>query len=176
MGMFTRLVPAVVLAVCIAAPAPAADSPLDSVVDSDSLVHQAAPVFVRDDLHHHRVDLGEMKGKVILLNFWATWCAPCQVEMPRFAEWQRVYGARGLQVIAVSMDDDAAPVRAYERRHPAPFPVLMGDAQLGRMYGGVLGLPATFLIDRRGMVAAHFKGAPHLGRMEAEVRRLLDQP
>jgi cytochrome c biogenesis protein CcmG/thiol:disulfide interchange protein DsbE len=78
-----------------------------------SLVGRRAPEFSLDDLHGTHVDLARDRGKVVLLNFWATWCAPCKVEMPRFMEWQREYGARGLVVIGVSIDDSAAPARAH---------------------------------------------------------------
>lgn len=141
----------------------------------DPLLHHPAPQFSRTDFAQRPIDLATYRGKVVLLNFWATWCAPCQVEMPRFAQWQKAYGPSGLQVIAVSMDDDAATVRNFLQRRPVPFPVLMGDEQLGALYGGILGLPVTFLIDRHGTVAAHFKGEPPLGKMESEVRRLLNQ-
>ena len=152
-----------------------ASSGMAPAAERDSLLHRPAPLFSRKDVAQRPVDLAAYKGKVVLLNFWATWCGPCQVEMPRFAQWQNSYGPRGLQVIAVSMDDDDAPVRSFLKRRSMPFPVLMGDEQLGSQYGGILGLPVTFLIDRRGVVAAHFKGEPPLGKMESEVRRLLDQ-
>lgn len=141
----------------------------------ESLLHHRAPQFARTDMAQHSVNMADYKGKVVLLNFWATWCAPCQIEIPRFAEWQKSFGAKGFQVVAVSMDDSAAPVEKFLRRRPLPFPVLMGDEQLGSQYGGVLGLPITFLIDRHGIVAAQFKGEPRLAQMETEIRRLLDQ-
>src|SRR3974390_2574623 len=105
------------------------------------LLHKTAPEFVRADLSGRRIDLKAYRGKVVLLNFWATWCASCQVELPRFAAWQRKYDAKGLQILAVSMDDDAKPVRATVLRLRLDFPVVMGDAKLGIRYGGVFGLP-----------------------------------
>jgi thiol-disulfide isomerase/thioredoxin len=138
-----------------------------------SLLHKPAPEFVRMDLQQARVDLAATRGHVVLLTFWATWCAPCQVEMPRFVQWQNRYGAEGLEIIGISMDDDAGPVKALARKRHVNYPVIMGDAELGRLYGGVLGLPVTFLIDRKGAIAARFKGETDLARMEREVRRLL---
>ena len=137
------------------------------------LVHKAAPAFVRVDLAGRKIRLNDYRGKVVLLNFWATWCAPCQVELPRFAEWQKRYGSQGLQVLAVSMDDSAAPVRRTARRLHLDFPVVMGDPKLGEKYGGVLGLPITFLIDRDGTIVAQFKGATDLGALEGQVKRLV---
>lgn len=136
-------------------------------------LYKQAPEFVRTDLSGHNIDLKEFRGKVILLNFWATWCAPCQVELPKFESWQKNYGVQGLQVLAVSMDDEEPPVRRTVRRLHLDFPVIMGDAKLGEEYGGVLGLPVTFLIDREGRIIAEFKGAADLNSMEARVRRHL---
>ncbi len=122
------------------------------------LMRKAAPAFVRTDLTGRKVRLADYRGKVVLLNFWATWCASCQVELPRFAEWQKTLGAQGLQVLAVSMDDNPAPVRKTARRMHLNYPVVMGDAKLGEEYGGVLGLPVTYLVDRDGIVVKQIKG------------------
>jgi cytochrome c biogenesis protein CcmG, thiol:disulfide interchange protein DsbE len=138
------------------------------------LTNKPAPAFVRLDLAGRRVRLGQYRGKVVLLNFWATWCGPCQAELPRFAEWQKRYGAQGFQVLAVSMDDSEAPVRRTVRRLHLDFPVVMGDAKLGEEYGGVLGLPITFLIDRDGWVVKRVKGASDLKELEDSVKRVLD--
>lgn len=138
-----------------------------------TLVHKRAPEFVRSDLAGAKVDLRQYRGKVVLLNFWATWCAPCRVEMPRFAEWQRRYAADGLQVIAISMDDDAAPVRTFVQDRQFNFPVVMGDEKLGTLYGGVLGLPITFLIARDGKAAARFDGEADLRDLEEQIQKLL---
>ena len=102
------------------------------------LVHKAAPEFVRADLAGKQIDLKKFRGKVVLLNFWATWCAPCQIELPKFESWQKKYGAEGLQVVAISMDDGDTPVRKTVRRLGLSFPVLIGDAKVGEAYGGVL--------------------------------------
>lgn len=133
-----------------------------------------APEFVRRDLTGHNLDLARLHGKVVLLNFWATWCAPCQVEMPMFARWQEQYGPQQLTVIGISMDDDSELVRRMVHAQRIDYPVAMGDAKLGQRYGGVLGLPLTFLIDRKGIVRAKFQGETDLGKIEASLRSLLD--
>ena len=138
-----------------------------------SLVHKRAPEFVRTDLDHKRLDLNAYRGKVVLLNFWATWCAPCQVEMPSFVNWQNIYGPRGLQVIGISMDDDPALVRSLVGKLKLNYPVAMGDVKLGNLYGGVLGLPVTYLIDRHGMIQAEFQGEADLGKIEMQMKSLL---
>jgi len=136
-------------------------------------LHKAAPQFKRTDLNGRSIDLRDYRGKVVLLNFWATWCASCQVELPRFDAWQKKYGADGLQVLTVSMDDGDAPVRKTVRRLHLALPVVMGDAKLGEAYGGVLGLPVTFLIRRDGVVEAKVKGETDLDALESQVRRML---
>ena len=119
--------------------------------------------------------LRPFSGRVVLLTFWATWCAPCQVEMPHFVRWQQELGPRGFQVVAISMDDDAAPVLNLTRKRNVNYPVIMGDEQLAGLYGEVLGLPVTFLIDRRGNIAAIFKGESNLGAMKARIVKLVDR-
>ncbi len=141
---------------------------------SGPALNRPAPEFSLTDLNHKRLDLCALRGKVVLLDFWATWCAPCQVEMPHFVNWQKEYGERGLQVIGISMDDDAGPVRNLYRRLRVNYPVAMGDARLGETYGGIYGLPVTFLIDRNGMIRAEYQGVTDLGKIQAKVLSLLN--
>ena len=142
-------------------------------VAATSMLHKPAPVFVRTDLNNRKLDLRAYRGKVVLLDFWASWCAPCQVEMPRFMAWQRQYGPRGLQVIGISMDDDPAAARKVVEKLKLNYPVAMGDVKLGESYGGVLGLPLTFLIDRHGIIQARFSGEADLNAMEQQLKALL---
>lgn len=137
------------------------------------LLHKPAPAFSRSDFQHRKVDLRSYKGKVVLLDFWATWCAPCLVEIPHFTAWQKQYGPRGLQVVGVSMDDDpAAALKVYEKLK-INYPVVMGDEKLGNSYGGVLGLPVAFLIDRMGVIQAQFQGETDLKIVEKQIIKLL---
>ena len=138
-----------------------------------TLVNKPAPAFARTTLDNQSVDLAGLRGRVVLLNFWATWCAPCQVEMPRFVAWQTKYNADGLSIVGVSMDDDSEPVKALVRNLNLNFPVVMGDEKLGLAYGGVLGLPVTYLIDRHGIIRARYQGESSLDAMEAAIRQLL---
>jgi len=138
-----------------------------------SLLHKEAPEFVRTDLHHRKLDLRTYRGKVVLLDFWATWCASCQLEMPRFVAWQTQYGSRGLQIIGISMDDDPELARKMYEKQRLNYPVAMGDDKLGRLYGGVLGLPLAFLIDSQGKVQALFRGEADLNLIEEEFKALL---
>ena len=135
---------------------------------------KTAPDFTLKDANGNAVKLSDYRGKVVLLNFWATWCASCQVELPRFEEWQKRYSKDGLQVLTISMDDGDAPVRKTVRKLHLALPVVMGDAKLGESYDGVLGLPVTFLIARDGTVVAKIKGETDLGALETRLRQLLN--
>jgi peroxiredoxin len=159
------------LVACLAASIAVATA--QSAPPAQNLLNKQAPDFTRQDFHGHALHLAGFRGKVVLLNFWATWCAPCQVEMPVFASWQRQYGPQGLQVIGVSMDDDAAAARKLAERLKLDYPIAMGDARLGLRYGGVLGLPLSLLVDRNGVVRARFQGETDVNVMENRVRELL---
>ena len=135
-------------------------------------VGHSAPNFSRPDLSHRKIVLSSYRGKVVLLNFWATWCEPCLTEMPTFVEWQKQYGSRNFQVIGISMDDAAPEVIATVSRLKLNYPILMGDEYLGADYGGVLGLPVTFLIDRDGKIQARYQVAS-LTRINSDIQSLL---
>lgn len=140
---------------------------------SEPLLNRPAPHFARQSLSGEKIDLADYRGKVVLLNFWATWCVPCRIELPRFDAWQAKYGRRGLAVVAVSMDDDPAQARRVVQKLHLGFPVLVGDAKLGEQYGGVFGLPVTFLIDRRGIVRRRIEGEQKLDWLEQQVETML---
>jgi cytochrome c biogenesis protein CcmG/thiol:disulfide interchange protein DsbE len=135
-------------------------------------VGHSAPNFSRPDLSHRKIVLSSYRGKIVLLNFWATWCGPCLTEMPTFVEWQKQYGPGNFQVIGISMDDAAPEVIATVSRLKLNYPVVMGDEYLGAAYGGVLGLPVTFLLDRDGKIRARYQGAS-LTRIDSDIQNLL---
>jgi len=132
-----------------------------------------APDFTAVDLAGRTLALSDYKGKVVLLDFWATWCEPCRTEVPAFVELQKKYGAQGLQVLGISLDEDARPVRGFYARFHMNYPVALGDAKLAESFGGILGLPVAFLIGRDGRIEAKYAGRTGAAVFERDVRALL---
>jgi len=132
-----------------------------------------APDFALPQLDGQELRLSSYRGKVVLLDFWASWCEPCRVETPHLIELQQKYGDRGLQIIGVSMDDSPDPARVFYRQYHMNYPVVMGNAKTGEEYGGVLGLPIAFLIDRDGRIKAKHIGATKPEVFEKDIASLL---
>ncbi len=119
-----------------------------------------APDFTLKDAEGKPLKLSDLRGKVVLLNFWATWCGPCALEIPWFVEFQQQFKNRGLEIVGVSMDDDGwTAVKPYIAEHKINYHVLLGNDSVSQLYGGVESLPTTFIIDRDGKFAL----APHVG-------------
>jgi peroxiredoxin len=140
-----------------------------------NVMPNAAPEFSLTDLDGKPLTLAQSRGKVVLLDFWATWCTPCRQETPQFVALQQKYGARGLQIVGISMDDGPEPVRAFYREFKMNYPVAMGTAQVAEAYGGVLGLPIAFLIDRRGRIIARYEGPVNMPHLKQRIESLLKE-
>jgi len=116
--------------------------------------------FTLRDANGTAVKLSDYRGKVVLLNFWATWCGPCTLEIPWFIEFEQQYKTQGFAVIGVSMDEEGwNAIKPYMAAHKMNYRGLLGDDSVSQLYGGVESLPTTFLIDRKGRVAF----PPHIG-------------
>jgi thiol-disulfide isomerase/thioredoxin len=135
-----------------------------------------APGFQLTSLSGEKIDLQAYRGKVVLLDFWATWCGPCRIEIPGFVQLQNKYGSQGLVVVGVSMDDGPEPVRTFYNSFHMNYPVAMGSDKLGMLYGGIFGLPTTFLIGRDGRIYAKHEGLTDLAVFEDEIKELLAAP
>ena len=140
------------------------------------VIGQPAPAFSLIDLEGKRLGLAALRGKVVLLDFWATWCAPCRTEIPHFINLQNRYRDRGLQVVGISFDDEAAPVRAFYRQYKMNYPVAIGDAALAERYGGILGLPVAFVIGCDGRIHSRHAGETDVSVIERDIQPLLRGP
>jgi peroxiredoxin len=135
---------------------------------------QAAPDFTLQSLEGHAVHLSDYRGKGVLLNFWATWCQPCKMEMPWFVELQKQYGPLGLQVVGVAMDD-ASPeeIGKFAKELGVNYPILLGKESVGDAYGGVQFLPETFFINREGKVVDKVFGLKSRSEIEESIKKSL---
>ncbi|PYU97451.1 MAG: hypothetical protein DMG26_21355 [Acidobacteria bacterium] len=116
--------------------------------------HPLAPDFSLGDLSGQKLRLADYRGKVVLLDFWATWCGPCRIEIPGFVELQNRYRDKGFTIIGISMDDGPEPVKEFYREFKMNYPVALGDEKVSELYGGIIGLPTSLLIGRDGRIYA----------------------
>ncbi len=136
-----------------------------------------APDFTLKSTEGNTVRLSDYRGKAVLLNFWATWCPPCKIEMPWFVDLQKQYGAEGLQVIGVSVDDDAEKnadkIGKFAKEMNLNYLVLLGNDKVSDQYGGVEGLPTTFFIDRSGNIVGYIQGLESHSVIEDNIKKAL---
>ena len=134
-----------------------------------------APDFTLPTLDGRTVKLSDFRGKAVLLNFWATWCPPCKLEMPWFEDLQREYGKDGLVVLGVAMDDtDPKTIAKFASELGVNYPVLLGTDQVSDDYGNVQYLPTTFYIGRDGTIVDKMTGLLDRKDIEAAVRKTLN--
>jgi len=141
----------------------------------DSEARPANFDFTLEDMHGDKVALESFKGKVVLLNFWATWCGPCKIEIPWFVEFTDQHKDDGLVVLGVSIDDTAEKIRAFAEDYDVNYPLLVG---LGRedfqeSYGPIWGIPMTFFIDRQGTLCRTHAGIADREEFEKDISDLL---
>ncbi len=145
-----------------------------------------APAFTLEDLSGKKVSLADYKGKAVLINFWATWCAPCKIETPWLVELRNQYAGQGFEVLGISTEgDDLAPddkagwakekaaIAKFVKEENMPYPVLINGDSLSKPYGGLDSMPTSFYVDRSGTVVAVQMGLTSKEDMEANIRKAL---
>ncbi|HEX4229083.1 MAG TPA: TlpA disulfide reductase family protein [Bryobacteraceae bacterium] len=143
----------------------------DTKVEGD---RKPAPDFTLKDASGATIALSSYRGKVVLLNFWATWCGPCELEIPWFEQFEQQYKSKGFEVVGVSMDDDGWPtVKPFIAAKKINYRILLGNDSVTQLYGGVDALPTTFMIDRDGRIADVHVGLAGKDEYANEIQNLL---
>jgi cytochrome c biogenesis protein CcmG/thiol:disulfide interchange protein DsbE len=133
-----------------------------------------APDFTLESLDGKNMRLSDLRGKAVLLNFWATWCGPCKIEMPWFVDLQNKYGADGLQIVGVAMDDSSKEdIAKFAKEMGVNYPVLLGKEAVGDQYGGVPALPESFFISRDGKIVDKIIGLRGRAEIEDSIKKAL---
>jgi cytochrome c biogenesis protein CcmG/thiol:disulfide interchange protein DsbE len=143
-----------------------------------------APAFSLEDLSGKKVSLADYKGKAVLVNFWATWCAPCKIETPWIVELRNQYAAQGFEVLGISADDldkddpkkldqDKKDIAHSAEQLHISYPVLIDGGSLDKQYGGLDELPMSFFVDRSGTVVAVQMGISSKDDMESNIKKAL---
>jgi thiol-disulfide isomerase/thioredoxin len=134
-----------------------------------------APDFSLESLDGKTMRLSDLRGKAVLLNFWATWCGPCKIEMPWFVDLQNQYGSQGLQIVGVAMDDGSKEdIAKFAKDMGVNYPILIGKDSVGDQYGGVPALPESFLIARDGKVIDKIVGLRGKSEIEDAIKKALN--
>ena len=120
------------------------------------------------------VDLASLRGKVVIIDFWATWCGPCVYEIPGFINLKNKYAKDGFEIIGLSVDRDKSVVADFVRAKKINYPVAFADADLQEKYGGIRGIPTTFLIDREGRIVEKIVGAHEESFFDKKIKELLE--
>jgi len=138
---------------------------------------KAAPNFSLKDADGNPVTLADYRGKVVLVNFWATWCGPCEAEIPWFIEFEKKYKDQGFAVLGVSMDDDGwKSVRPYVASHKINYRVMIGSELVSQQFGEIESLPTSFVLDREGRIASNHVGLVDKVDYQNEIVKLLQDP
>jgi len=163
---------AVTLALSLAGPGCAKKE----VATQGGAIGTEAPAFALPDLEGKTVRNTDLKGKVVILNFWATWCPPCRDEVPDFVRLQSKYRDQGLAIVGLSLDQGGAhDVRPFVDEYHVNYTMLIATQETAESYGGILGIPTSFVLDRDGKIVKRFVGRASAESFEEALRPLLTQ-
>jgi len=136
---------------------------------------KTAPTFVLTNLEGKKVSLSDYKGRPVLVNFWATWCGPCKVEMPWFEDFRKQYAAQGFEVLGLADDTDAGKdtIAKVAQKAGVSYPILLTDGKVQTAYGGLDVLPMSFYVDRNGLVVEETAGLGSRDEIEANIKKTI---
>jgi thiol-disulfide isomerase/thioredoxin len=136
---------------------------------------KVAPNFALINLDGKKVSLSEYKGRPVLVNFWATWCGPCKVEMPWFEEFRKQYAGQGFEVLGLADDADAGKdaIAKVAQKAGVSYPILLTDGKVQTAYGGLDVLPMSFYVDRNGVIVEETAGLGSKDEIEAHIKKTI---
>jgi thiol-disulfide isomerase/thioredoxin len=183
-GLFTAVIPLFALALAvIVAPAckPAKDTQQETgnPLAGDRAIGSAAtaipaPAFSLPDLEGNRVELSQFRGKVLVIDFWATWCPPCREAIPELVAMKKKYGPQGFDIVGISLDENPARViPPFVEQFGINYPIVVANAEVSTAFGGIFGLPTTFIVDRNGNIAQRYIGYVDPAVIARDVEALL---
>ena len=152
----------------------AANQAAGSDADAPQLRGKPAPAFTLVTLDGKKISLADYKGRPVLINFWATWCVPCKLEMPWFAEFRTKYQGQGFEILGVAEDDAGKDeIAKSAKKLGATYPILLTDGKIANNYGGVDVLPMSFYVDSKGVVQEQTSGLGSKDEIEANIKKLI---
>jgi cytochrome c biogenesis protein CcmG/thiol:disulfide interchange protein DsbE len=152
-------------------------APTQPIADSTPLKtgDNPAPAFTLQDLTGNNISLSDFRGKVVILDFWATWCPPCIKEIPDFIELYEKYKDKGFAMLGISLDQEGiGVVKDFVEKYKVNYPILMADGQIHNKYGGITAIPTTFVIDPAGNIHKKYVGYIEKAVFEADIKKLLE--
>lgn len=166
MSRFLRSVPLLALLVCFAVTAYGGEKAKSSP--------NPAPDFTLVGLDGKKYSLKDFKGKVLLLDFWATWCGPCRKEIPHLKDLHAQYKEKGLRIVGIALDQQGEKaVKPFVESNGIPFTSLLGSSEVVQAYGNIRAIPTTFLIDKKGNIQKVYRGYTEKAVFEEDIKKLL---
>lgn len=141
---------------------------------AQSVKRQKAPRFSLKNQDGKVIDLNKLKGKIVLVNFWATWCGPCRAEIPDFIEVYNKYKSKGFEIVGIALDEGGwSKVAPFIEKEKINYPIVLGSQEIANAYGGIEGIPTTFIIDKNGYIAGRQVGMLTKEALEHALNSLL---